>query len=372
MTSTPNDQETKLAVAERELLEAKRRIRQIEESTSWRATAGLRKITTQVRYKVRGPKTGPARRAKTNNAKNRTEAEIERDATSAGHVMVPDEGGAPQLFPPGHYYSPIVDVDDIKARHDQVFTNPRALAGIDLNTQGQLDLVPKLAELWEGHPYQDFPSPEARYGFKNDFFQHGDAVALHCMLRMIQPKRYIEVGSGWSSALALDVIDRYVTHETECTFIEPYPDRLLMLLEQGKSPENVTIVQETVQNADPKIFDTLEAGDVLFIDSTHVSRAGSDVNTLFFDVLPKLAPGVFVHVHDIFYPFGYAPAWVYEGRNWNEAYLLRAYLINNPRLEIVWFNSYLSMQHRAEVGAQLPDWDKNPGGSVWFQTKESN
>jgi hypothetical protein len=113
----------------------------------------------------------------------------------------------------------------------------------------------------------------------------------------------------------------------------------------------------------------LRSGDVLFVDSSHVAKIGSDVNSLFFDVLPNLAPGVVVHVHDIHYPFEYPKDWVFEGRAWNEAYLLRAFLTMNTDYEILLFNSYLSCFHIDEVAQLMPGWRINPGGSIWLRRR---
>jgi hypothetical protein len=116
------------------------------------------------------------------------------------------------------------------------------------------------------------------------------------------------------------------------------------------------------------VFAELEAGDVLFIDSTHVSKVGSDVNFLFLDVLPRLPPGVHVHVHDVFYPFEYPREWVLGGSGWNEAYLLRGLLTHNPRLRIELWNSFLASGHRTELEALMPRWVPDGCSSLWLVT----
>jgi hypothetical protein len=301
--------------------------------------------------------------------KARTERPTSKTAVHIAAPDEPDNSNTPMLFPPGHYYSPIVDISDIRTRHDEVFSSPESLLGIDLRADAQLALLPTLAALCEDHPYQEHPHDDIRYGFENDFFSYGDGLVLHAMLRHLRPPRYVEIGSGWSSALVLDVADKYLNGKISCTFVEPYPERLHSLLAVGDTQSSqIEIIEKPVAGVDPALFTTLTAGDVLFIDSTHVSRCGSDVNSLFFDVLPALEPGVHVHIHDVFYPFEYPSNWVYEGRNWSEDYLLRAYLINNPKVRINWFNSYLSQHHRAAVAAAMPAWDKNPGGSIWLET----
>ena len=127
------------------------------------------------------------------------------------------------------------------------------------------------------------------------------------------------------------------------------------------------LMQLPLQSVDLEVFRQLHSGDFLFIDSTHVARAGSDVNYLLSDVLPALAQGVIVHIHDIFYPFEYDPAWVLEGRDWNEAYMLRAFLQYNNTFEILLFTSYLEHHHAAGLADALPEAPKNSGGGIWLR-----
>lgn len=273
-----------------------------------------------------------------------------------------------QAHPPGHFYSPIPDLDDIASRESQIFDRTRTeVPGIDMRSADQLGLLPGFAAFYEEQPFTEQPADGRRYGFENDFFSYGDGLALYGMLRHLRPRRMIEVGSGWSSALALDVNDLFLDQAMECTFIEPYPDRLLELLRPADH-DRVTVLERPLHAVPDSTFADLAAGDLLFIDSTHVSRVGSDVNRLLLDVIPALPAGVMVHVHDVFWPFEYPEQWVYEGRAWNENYLLRALLIDNARLQIVWFNGYLARMHPELVEKAMPLWRRNTGGSIYFTT----
>jgi hypothetical protein len=271
-------------------------------------------------------------------------------------------------YPPGHYYSPIPDLDDVRARELQIFdrTSPE-VAGIDLRPAEQLSLVPEFARFYAEQPFADEPAGGLRYGFANAYFGYGDGLALYAMLRHLQPKRLVEVGSGWSSALALDVNDRFLDGAMQCTFLEPYPARLHELLRPADK-DRARIVEQPLHAVPDEVFSDLAAGDLLFIDSTHVSRIGSDVNRLFLEIVPSLPPGVHVHVHDVFWPFEYPEEWVYEGRAWNESYLLRALLVDNDRLRVTWFNDYLGRFHADAVGQAMPWWRRNPGGSIYIET----
>jgi hypothetical protein len=134
-----------------------------------------------------------------------------------------------------------------------------------------------------------------------------------------------------------------------------------------RDDDRATIIEPGPQ-LDWELFAHLEAGDVLFIDSSHVSKYGSEVNQLFLDILPRLPAGVNIHVHDIFWAFSYPISWLDKRRAWNEAYLLRAWLCNNPHAKITWFNNYLAHACRAQVAKALPVWGVDPGSSIWLQT----
>jgi predicted O-methyltransferase YrrM len=271
------------------------------------------------------------------------------------------------LYPPGHFHSPIPDLEEVRARDAEIFDRPAELAGIDLRDDAQLALVNELARYAANQPFGAEPTDGLRYHYDNDYFGWGDGLVLFCMLRHLRPARVVEVGSGFSSALMLDTAERFLEAAPELVFIEPNPDRLQGLLRDGDQ-DRVTLLSQPVQQVDRAVFDRLEAGDVLFIDSSHVTKIGSDVNLLLLEVVPRLRPGVNVHLHDIVWPFEYARKWVYQGRAWNEAYLLRALLVGNSRLRIAFWSSQLAACHRQRVAAALPLWQRDSGTSMWLET----
>ena len=266
---------------------------------------------------------------------------------------------------PGHFYSPIPSIDEIRAREGELFgPPPPSLPGIDLRADQQVALVRKLARFYGEMPFPRMQSPETRYWFENWAYSYADAVFLYSMLRHLRPRRVIEVGSGFSSAAMLDTADRWLP-ETSFTFIDPDTSTLDALLRPGDR-ERVMIMRAKLQDVPLTTFDTLEANDILFIDSTHVSKTGSDVNRILFDILPRLAPGVHIHFHDVFYPFEYPKEWVYEGRAWNEDYILRAFLAFNSAFDIVLFGTWLARFHRQLLAELMPLTLENPGGSLWL------
>jgi len=178
----------------------------------------------------------------------------------------------------------------------------------------------------------------------------------------------IEVGSGQSSALLLDVNDRCLGGSTEITFIEPYPAFLRTLVRE--SDLDSRLIESGLQEVPLSTFKALESGDILFIDSTHVSKLRSDVNYLVFEILPTLAEGVHIHIHDIMYPFEYPAKWITNGWSWNEAYLLRAFLQYNSTFEVTLFNTYLELRDRDWFQSNMPrclDTGAGPHGSIWLR-----
>ncbi|NMG28282.1 class I SAM-dependent methyltransferase [Aromatoleum evansii] len=279
------------------------------------------------------------------------------------------------FVPPGHYYSTIPDLDKIKLQHAKLFDKSfDHLPGIDLNVSQQMYFLELIKSHYSEMPFPEDPTRECRYYLNNDFYAYADGICLYSILRHLQPRKFIEIGSGFSSAAALDTRDRFLTPETHFTFIEPYPDRLNQLLtEEDKKNGNLSIITSFAQDVPYNIFKSLGPSDILFIDSTHVSRIGSDVNYLFFEILPQLNPGVYVHIHDIFFPFEYPDTWIYDGRFWNECYILRAFLQFNHAFEIVFFNSYIVENFNNSIRESMPLFIKKPTnnltipGSIWLR-----
>ncbi len=147
------------------------------------------------------------------------------------------------------------------------------------------------------------------------------------MIRHLRPRRYLEIGSGWSTALALDTNDQWLDGSMRVTCIEPYPDDLNKLL---RPEDDVEVLSRGVQGVELERFADLEPGDILFIDCSHVVKTGSDAHYLITRVLPIVPVGVYIHIHDIFWAFEYPDEWVYEGRAWNEAYLCTRSCCSTP------------------------------------------
>jgi predicted O-methyltransferase YrrM len=267
--------------------------------------------------------------------------------------------------PPGHFYSPIPDLAEVSRRSELLFRTARTdLPGIDIREAHQLQLLEQCVEAYREQPFTPARTEANRYFFENPAYSYSDAIFYYLVLRRFRPRRLIEIGSGYSTCIALDTDERFLGGSMEITCVEPYPALVKSLI---RSSDRVTIRSEPLQDTPLSLFETLGRDDVLFIDSTHVSRIGSDVNRLFFEILPRLKPGVLVHIHDVFYPFEYPKHWIMEGRAWNEIYVLRAFLEFNQRFEIVLFNTYLTEHCRSFVEERFPLCLANEGGSLWLR-----
>jgi predicted O-methyltransferase YrrM len=265
---------------------------------------------------------------------------------------------------PVHFYEPIPDTRELS---EALWERPSDLPGIDMNDAGQLLLLntfmASLKSEYEALPRAATSDPR-RFFLNNSSFYSVDAEALYCFIRHFKPKRMIEIGSGMSTLLAAEALRK---NELECdyTVIDPFPDKRI----KGVT-EISRVIAKPVQAVPVSEFATLGDGDILFIDSSHVLRIGSDVQYEFLEILPRLAKGVIVHVHDIFLPAEYHRHWVLkEYRFWTEQYILQAFLAFNKSFEVLFGASYLHLKHRAQLQAAFSSYDEKIcwPGSFWMR-----
>jgi predicted O-methyltransferase YrrM len=269
---------------------------------------------------------------------------------------------------PGHFYSPIVNPAELHHHLRAVANAGPEISGIALERDRMIATWETLLPFLTTCPFSNSPAGGFRYGFVNPAYGYGDGVVLQAMLRYRRPKRLIEVGSGYSTMCSVDTIDHFLGGACEVTSIEPQPERVRSLL--GDRERGVHIINAPVQRVPVSVFEQLEAGDILFIDSTHVLRTGSDVCYELFEIFPRLASGVAVHLHDIFWPFEYPEPWLLDdNRSWNEAYAVRAFLTDNDRWEILFFNDYFVKFERERIERELPRFAEGSGGALWLQRR---
>ena len=265
---------------------------------------------------------------------------------------------------PVHFYKPIPDTQSLP---ETLWTHPSDLAGVEMNETTQLEMlrehIPRFRDEYEQLPASSLGRNGGFY-VNNTLFGGVDALVAYCFVRHFKPRTIIEVGSGFSSLILGQAAERNKTSSVIC--IEPFPREFL----REGFPGLRSLIEKKVQDIELEFFSQLESGDILFIDSSHTVKIGSDVNYLFLEVLPRLRPGVIVHVHDIFLPFEYRRDWVLdELRFWSEQYLLQAFLAFNSEFEVLMANSYLNHYYQNDLKAAFPTLGSWEGGSFWMRRR---
>lgn len=271
-------------------------------------------------------------------------------------------------YPPGHFYSPLVDVSDpyvIQTVRGRLAAQPPNHVGIDATRMKTL--LERLAIHHQRFPFSQNRTSSHRYYYDNPFFACHDGSVLFSMLLEFRPRQIIEIGCGFSSALMLDTNDQFFGGALELTLIDPQLETVSRTFEPHGATR-ATLLPHRVQDIPIELFGRLDANDILFIDSSHVLKTGSDVNYYLFEILPRLKPGVLIHVHDILYPFEYLTEWALdEKRSWNESYALRAFLQYNDSFEIVYWNNFVFHRLTDDLARLMPLCMKNEGGSLWLR-----
>jgi len=248
---------------------------------------------------------------------------------------------------PIHYYEPIPDFRSITTEQ---LERRREFRSIDFGWDAQLQLLRDLSAFRIEFEAADF---------KNDYFNGLDAAVFYSLIRHLRPRHVIEIGSGYSTRFAHKALTRNADGG-RLTCIEPHPEERLNGLRLS-----VEVIQKRVEEIDVDFFSCLEANDILFIDSSHTVKFGSDVCYEFLEVLPTLRPGVWVHVHDIFFPHDYPAEWLLKRRlALNEQYLLEAFLSFNREFQVALANHWLTLDH-SSAARELWDGDA-VSSSFWF------
>jgi predicted O-methyltransferase YrrM len=267
------------------------------------------------------------------------------------------------------FYSALNDLEFLDANRD-LWHDPAPPRGIDWDLDGQLETVARLAgyatELTDVP--QDMPDGPPRFHWRNNFWTGLDALIQYGLVRDAKPRRVVETGCGWSSLLlaqALAANEAEGSPPAMVDQIEPYPrTELLRAL-----PSHWDLHETILQRAPLSLFEELGENDICFYDGSHVAKPGSDVVWFFAEVVPRLKPGVLIHVHDIFWPSEYPDEWIFErGQTWNEQYVLQAFLMYNSDFRPVVANSlvYTEFHERlTELFAAVPD--LNGTGSLWMR-----
>jgi len=271
--------------------------------------------------------------------------------------------------PPGHVYSPITDPNDAFVRETGI-ANLDALKDrpdLPVDEKAQLRLLGWLGEHGSRFPFQTTPEPDWRFITANGHFGQADAALFFSMLLEYKPAHLVEIGCGFSSLLIMDVNDHFLDQSMQVSFFDPRPDAILaMLTPLDAYRERVRSCRS--QEIGAEIFAQLGRGDILSLETSHVGKTGSDVCDILFRILPALAPGVLVHIHDVYYPFEYPPAWaVQDNRSWNGAYMLRAFLEFNSSFRVLYFNDLMVRKYPEQTQAAFPGLEDMQASSLWIE-----
>lgn len=275
---------------------------------------------------------------------------------------------APLFVPPGHFYSPIVDPSSLSLREDSIFGSTPPV-GIDVREGEQVMFAKSLPTLRASPQFPANADGPTRYHYKNGAFSYGDATILAAMMLKFRPKRIVEFGSGYSSALMLDVNESDCNNEISLTFVDPFPDTLNKILREEDRRRH-RVMDVPAHGVPYSLAEELEPGDIYFMDTTHIVKTGSDVIHHFQKMLPRLSPGVIIHIHDIFYPFEYPRPWVMDmNLSWNELYYVQAFLTDNQNYEILFWNDFIAQHHISLMAEVAPTFCYDTGSSFWIRKK---
>jgi predicted O-methyltransferase YrrM len=256
---------------------------------------------------------------------------------------------------PNHYYWPVPDFRELELRKWPKDDEP---VGVDLGFERQLDFLQYLVSQYQAEWISEAaPLFSAGYIYNNGFFEAVDAEIAYSLVRHYKPRRIVEVGGGYSSrvlAAALDLNFKRDGVRGELVTIDPNPaDRY----PKNKLNDCAYLIAQPVQQVDLDIFFSLQSGDFLFLDSSHVVGVGSDVVREYLEIVPRLSSGVLIHAHDIFIPGDYPrDAVLHNLAFWSEQYLLQALLTFNSQLTVLWGSSYMQSRATAELDNAFPHW----------------
>jgi hypothetical protein len=255
---------------------------------------------------------------------------------------------------PNHYYWPVPNFKELEARKWPAAHPP---IGVDLALEKQLDFLQNVVPQYEAEWGPDSGAiAKAGYRRGNGFFETVDAEIAYCLIRHLKPKRIIEVGGGHSSRVMVAALEQNFKVDGVrgiLLTIDPHPDRF----PKEALSDRVQLIAASVQSVDLDVFLTLESGDFLFLDSTHIVGIGSDVVREYLEILPRINRGVVIHAHDIFIPSEYPQSLVLKSLSfWSEQYLLEALLTFNLRFEVVWGSSAMQDFNPEALERTFPHW----------------
>ncbi|HEY70206.1 MAG TPA: class I SAM-dependent methyltransferase [Anaerolineae bacterium] len=274
-----------------------------------------------------------------------------------------------------HFYTPIPEEDDLT---DAFWQSSSDMVGIDIDETRSVVFIEQQIAPYNAE-FSQYPihasGMESGFYLLNGRFMAVDGNVYYGLIRSLKPRRILEVGCGLSTILASDAVreNGEEGEVSELICVEPYRTAIL---EQGNLEISELIVKK-VQQVEVEAFTSLEKGDILFIDTSHVLKSGGDVQFLYCEVMPRLNPGVYVHIHDISLPKPYPRVYFDQSYFfWNEQYVLQAFLTHNSHAEVIWPGNYMMLQRPEwmmeifpEIRTMREHYPSSEPSSFWFRTK---
>jgi hypothetical protein len=263
------------------------------------------------------------------------------------------------------FYSPVPHLDDLRP---DAFERVSELPGVRWDLDAQLHFLRDMVSIGA----KEFRPPPAsapgsdRYAADNPSYGILDATVHYGLIRSLKPRRVVELGSGHSTLVTAEAGGLNGAEGSPLTLdvYDPFPG----VVREGL-PGLHALHRTPAQEVPLRVFEALEEGDVLFVDTTHTVKIGSEVNFVLLEVLPRLRVGVVVHFHDIYLPFEYPRSCMEDfALYWNEQYLLQAFLAHNQSWDVLLAVQALSRLRRSELAASLsPEAVAQDGAGFWMR-----
>jgi hypothetical protein len=267
---------------------------------------------------------------------------------------------------PANFYSQIPTIDEINSSFEYAQQDSEIYNKDIFNKKIIKDFIVSLYEYSEefNPPLENDTTMQDHFFWKNSLFSYSDAMAYYCIIRKFKPDHILEIGSGYSTLIANQALKK--NGKGRLTLIEPFPKKFLIKLDCVDK-----IIEHRIQDIPlEEAVNLVQQSDIWFIDSTHTVKIGSDCLYIYLKIMPQVTKDIIVHSHDIFLPFGMPKNWALEKHiYWTEQYLLYAYILDNPKIEVLYGSAYASQK--------LPDVIKNlmngkypgGGGSMYYRLK---
>jgi hypothetical protein len=267
---------------------------------------------------------------------------------------------------PSNFYSSIPTIKEIHESFEYKETHPPYLDDSLFNTQFLNEHLLALLPCVEGFfpPMEISDAGEKKFYFNNSQFSYSDAFSYYGFIKKLNPNTVFEIGSGYSSLIASEALLANKKGKLVC--VEPFPRQFI---EDMADKSLITLKKLPVQQITSEMLNEILCdGDILFIDSTHTVKTGSDCLHIYLRLLPNIRKKIFIHVHDIFLPFGFPKNWMLEHQLfWTEQYLLLAFLKDNPKVKVIFGSAYHKVYSPDLLDKLMGSNFPSGGSSFWFE-----